>query len=138
MRNPLPEPLERTRQTTGAYASKPGERAGVFIVPTPWKTKIHCVLGTDDSGTWERVSAMAEQKRGDFRPPTWDEMQFVKRSFWADDELVVQFHPAGERFTGTVSSMLHLWHATEAAIPTPEADLLTIPRPSRIIRPFKS
>lgn len=43
----------------------------------------------DPAVPWEHVSVSVSGAR---RCPTWEEMDAVKRLFWADDETVMQLH----------------------------------------------
>lgn len=59
---------------------------------------------SDGPEGWEHVSVSRHD-----RCPTWDEMQWVKEMFWADDEVVVQYHPAKDRYVNRMPYCLHLW-----------------------------
>jgi hypothetical protein len=69
---------------------------------------------------WEHVSVRARTKGAkEDRCPTWEEMCFVKRLFWKDDETVIQYHPPEENYINDHSAVLHLWRPIQAAIPMP-------------------
>lgn len=55
---------------------------------------------------WEHVSV---SKLDSITPPTWDEMCFIKRKFWRDDETVIQFHPTQSEYVNLHPGVLHLW-----------------------------
>lgn len=71
-----------------------------------------------DGGGWEHTSVSAN--RGDKqRTPTWKEMCYVKKLFWDDEDVVVQFQPRASEYVNFHPNVLHMWRPTEAAIPTP-------------------
>jgi hypothetical protein len=65
-------------------------------------------------GGWDHVSVSYTH-----RCPTWEEMQRVKEMFYADDEVVVQYHPASDQYVNNHPYCLHLWKPHEERIPTP-------------------
>lgn len=68
-----------------------------------WKAK-KLVGGALPGKPWEHVSVSLKD-----RCPTWDEMNFVKETFWRDDECVVQFHPPKSSYINIMPYCLHLW-----------------------------
>ena len=79
-----------------------------------------CSDGTDwkeeglDGPPWEHVSVSTA-----VRTPTWAEMCYVKRLFWDDDEVVVQFHPAEKNYVNVHPNCLHMWRLKNAELPMP-------------------
>jgi len=65
---------------------------------------------------WEHVSVSTPH-----RTPTWKEMHYVKALFWADDEIVMQLHPAQSDWVNNHAHCLHLWRPLGREIPTPPA-----------------
>ena len=63
---------------------------------------------------WEHVSVST---RG--RCPNWDEMCFVKKLFWAPDDVVIQFHPAESNYVNNHPYCLHLWRPQAIELPQP-------------------
>src|SRR3990172_9094673 len=63
---------------------------------------------------WEHVSVSLPN-----RCPTWDEMCFVKRTFWDTEDVVVQFHPPESRYINKHPYCLHLWRPIGVEIPLP-------------------
>ncbi len=63
---------------------------------------------------WEHVSVSKPH-----RPPSWEEMDFVKRLFWFDDEVVMQLHINDQRKINHNEFTLHLWKPLGLAIPLP-------------------
>ena len=75
-------------------------------------------LGESGYG-WEHVSVSLQN-----RCPTWDEMAFVKRLFWGDDETVIQFHPPKSQYVNCHPFTLHLWRNTLDEIALPPTRLI--------------
>lgn len=86
--------------------SQPGENWGFFVVERPTGTlRVIATDGVDIDGYgWEHVSVSLAS-----RCPTWEEMSFVKRLFWADDETVLEFHPPKTKYVNLAETCLHLW-----------------------------
>jgi hypothetical protein len=63
---------------------------------------------------WEHVSVSTST-----RCPTWDEMEYVKRLFFEDDETVVQYHVPVSEHINLHPFVLHLWRPVGLAIPRP-------------------
>jgi len=89
------------------------------------------VVISSDGGGWEHVSVSCAD-----RCPTWEEMCFIKDKFWSQDESVVQYHPARDRYVNNHPFCLHLWKrvGTEMSLPPPEyVGVLTVT--NRVVRP---
>jgi hypothetical protein len=54
------------------------------------------------------------------RCATWEEMCYIKSIFWADEDCVIQFHPAKADHVNMHQFCLHLWRPTEQTFPTPD------------------
>ena len=65
-------------------------------------------------GGWDHVSVSLKN-----RPPSWEEMQYVCRLFFDDDETVLQYHPPRHLHRNLHTNCLHLWRpqAAEVALP---------------------
>lgn len=122
MRGNATKNIEQYRVRDGAMASSPEDgRNGAFRIPTP--TGMLAVIVSDGSDwaeselpppAWEHVSVSLAA-----RCPTWSEMDFVKRIFWRDDELVLQFHVPREQHINCHPYCLHLWKPVGVTIPLP-------------------
>lgn len=53
------------------------------------------------------------------RCPTWEEMAFVKKLFWAGDEAVVEYHVPAKQHVNNHEYCLHLWKPVGVDIPLP-------------------
>lgn len=65
---------------------------------------------------WEHVSVSHRD-----RTPTWDEMDRIKREFWAPKDTVMQLHVPPVDHINLSPHCLHLWRPIESAIPRPPA-----------------
>ncbi len=116
--------IEQFRIATGRMASKKSYGAnGAFVVPCEDEMlTIVCSNGDDWSKcglalpAWEHVSVSTPT-----RCPTWEEMDFVKKIFWRDDELVVQFHVPKSQHVNYHEHCLHMWKLIDRPFPQPPA-----------------
>jgi hypothetical protein len=71
-------------------------------------------------GGWDHVSvhAAAGYNRTK-RIPTWEEMEFVKRTFFKRDEVAMQLHVPAADHINCNPYTLHLWRPHHARIPLP-------------------
>lgn len=89
-----------------------GAPYGAFRLTAPTGLTLTIIASSD--GDWEHVSVSTPN-----RCPTWEEMQFVKETFWGDNEEVMQVHPKKENYVNVHPYCLHLWRPTAAEIPMP-------------------
>ena len=94
---------------------------GIFKVP--FKNRyLNCVVSDGGGDGWEHVSVSAKFKKGkqwQTRIPSWQEMCFIKDLFWADDEVVIQLHPAKGNYVNNHPHVLHLWRPLNENVPLP-------------------
>lgn len=115
--------VDRYRVRTGPMASDDSAGAnGAFFLPGP-NGDVLTVVISDGSGwrhsgfvgePWEHVSVSCET-----RTPTWEEMEWVKRVFWRDDECVIQYHPPRDKYVNCHPHVLHMWKPQGTYIPMP-------------------
>ena len=87
-----------------------------------WKDGVELQFIASWGGGWEHVSVKACIEPGlawELRIPTWDEMCFVKETFWADDECAFQLHPPKVDYVNTHPCVLHLWRPVGGGILMP-------------------
>jgi hypothetical protein len=65
---------------------------------------------------WDHVSVSVVNKK---RCPTWKEMHYIKRIFWADNEAVMQLHPPASVYVNNHPGVLHMWKPQGIDIPLP-------------------
>lgn len=91
---------------------------GAFMFPfKPWRAQLF-VIASDGAG-WEHVSVS-----NPVRTPTWEEMSFIKQTFWGDEDCVVQFHPPKSEYVNQHPFCLHLWRKIGAEFETPPSILV--------------
>lgn len=71
------------------------------------------VLASTGEG-WDHVSVFNRA-----RCPTWDEMRYVKKLFFRDDEVAMQLHPTKKDYVNYHPRCLHLWRPQDQTIPIP-------------------
>ena len=114
MKAAVPPELEKCRILTGKMASRMIDGFnGCFVIKHRGK---YYILIVSDGGGWEHASVEIEGKN---RPPTWDEMCFVKDLIWRDDEAVIQIYPAKANYVNIHPYVLHLWNPVDQTIPLP-------------------
>lgn len=67
-------------------------------------------------GGWDHVSVSLGS-----RIPCWEEMEFVKRTFFRDDEYAMQLHVPPSAHINHHPNCLHLWRPQCWPIPIPPA-----------------
>lgn len=101
------------------YGEKGDDTCGAFFLRykgTPG-TILRVIASAADG--WDHVSV----SRTD-RCPTWQEMDYVKRMFFKDDEVAFQLHPAVADHINTHPYCLHLWRPTNATFPLPPVEMV--------------
>lgn len=109
------------------FAGNTGERGGAFKI---WRGRVLLLVIANDGEFygWEHVSIHARDNGSPnrMRCPTWDEMDYVKRLFWNDDEAVMQLHPPRAQWVNNHAHVLHLWRPVDVAVPLPPPELVGI------------
>ena len=85
---------------------------GWFSVPIHRKKSMHCIAS--DGGGWDHVSVTLKD-----RLPNYYEMKKIRRLFWGDDDIVVEFHMGKTNHVNINDKVLHLWCKQGDPIPTP-------------------
>lgn len=99
---------------------------GVFMLPSPVPSSALVLPGGAIGGAfvviasvgdgWDHVSVSCRD-----RCPTWDEMDAIKRLFFAPDETAMQLHVPPAEHLCLHPYCLHLWRPLRAPIPRPPA-----------------
>jgi hypothetical protein len=89
------------------------EDGGAFALRSPVDRRVLTVVASNGLD-WDHVSV----SRAD-RVPTWFEMEYVKRLFFTDDEVVMQLHVAVAQHIDIHPNCLHLWKPQATTIPLP-------------------
>lgn len=101
---------DRVRATYGGIGD---ETCGVFIVRVPGTGAVLRVIASCGEG-WDHVSVSRPS-----RCPTWEEMSFVKRAFFRDDEWAIEYHPPIKENISVHDFCLHLWRLQGGVMPIP-------------------
>lgn len=97
----------------GEHEEYPQDLGGVFLVPSPVdgaKLRVHAGVGEG----WDHLSISRP-----LRPPSWTEMEFVKRLFFKPDEVAFQLHVAPADHISVHANCLHIWRPLDVPIPMP-------------------
>lgn len=115
MRLPFSDTIERARLSPHQeYASHRGDDFGYFRFRRKDVALVVIASAGSDEIPWEHVSVSTRN-----RCPTWDEMAWVKRLFFADEEAVVQYHPPKSQYVNHHPFCLHLWKPIGLELPLP-------------------
>jgi hypothetical protein len=126
--------LETYRIRTGLWATPPGSLDGYFRIDRKPLENLVVISSGEDAEKeiyWEHVSVSTRH-----RPPTWNEMCFVKDLFWDPEEPVMQLHPPRSEWVNNHPYTLHLFRPTNCKIPLPPSILVGY-RQLGTIRPAK-
>lgn len=109
----------RNRADEISFAGKTGDGGnGVFWVPSPIDRRVLYVIASDFGG-WDHVSVSRKN-----HCPNWEEMEYVKRRFFEDDETAVQFHVPPKDHRSLHPYCLHLWRFQAQEFPRPPAEMV--------------
>jgi hypothetical protein len=108
---------EEARVTTGGYASKPGDTEGLFVFCRFGVEYLRVIVGVGSG--WDHVSV---SKR--YSTPTWDDMCWMKRLFFRDDECAMQLHVPIADHINIHEHCLHLWRPHDLEIPRPPQEMV--------------
>ena len=110
---------EQYRVRSGRMASDERFKCnGAFMVPNecaPVKGQgARLAVIASEEGGWEHVSVSLPH-----RCPTWEEMCFIKRTFWGPEDVVIQCHPPEADYVNFSEHCLHLWRSVDQQFPMP-------------------
>lgn len=115
-----PQPV--TPHMRDEFVSIPGDHWQMFNgFANVWTFgRLRSIASSGDG--WDHVSVSLEN-----RCPTWNEMEFVKRSFFHVDECVMQLHVPEAEHVNHMPYCLHLWAPQFMIIPRPPNRLVGAP-----------
>lgn len=90
---------------------------GAFEVAGPAGVALRVIAST--SGGWDHVSVSLPA-----RTPTWEEMEFIKRLFFRENETAMQLHVPPAEHINHHPHCLHLWRPQTLAIPRPPKEMI--------------
>ena len=102
-----------SRRVVDLYGNTGDGTAGVFRLPRGGRELV-CVASS--GGGWDHVSVSLIN-----RCPSWNEMEFIKRHFFKDDETAMQLHVPVTQHINCHPFTLHIWRPQQAEIPLPPA-----------------
>lgn len=109
---------ERYRVVSGPLKSSVFDgNNGLFLIPYKLR-RLRCIAS--DGMGWEHVSVST----GLPRIPEWEEMCFIKATFWEDEDWVIQYHPAKSEYVNKHNLVLHLWKPQGIELPKPDKILV--------------
>lgn len=91
---------------------------GAFVFASPQDQQALRAIACVGEG-WDHVSV----SRTD-RCPTWDEMEFVKRKFFREEETAMQIHVPPAKHINCHPYVLHIWRPHAWPIPLPPRDMI--------------
>lgn len=93
-----------------------GEDGGKYVMTSDDDRKILHIVASIGGG-WDHVSISRPE-----RTPTWAEMEQVKRAFFHDHEVAVQYHVPPADHISHHPFCLHLWRPQNRHVPRPPAE----------------
>jgi hypothetical protein len=136
MRKKRPDVLTRNKvkHNDPRYQTARDDWAGVYVVRGPLGDHLFLMIGPGepaivwlqsgfDFPAWDHVSVSVAIKSpedmNNRRLPTWEEMHYVKRLCWDDEETVIQIHAPADAYVNENRWVLHLWKPIGIEIPLP-------------------
>lgn len=114
----LDEYRDVSEQVIAFYGSTGDATTGAFLVPSPIDKQNMRVVAVADSG-WDHVSVSRAN-----RCPNWQEMEYVKRLFFKDDETAMQLHLPPSDHINCHPNVLHIWRPHDVPIPLPPKEFI--------------
>jgi len=105
----------RSKEVLQRYGSFGDEYGGCFAIEIKKrekKTKLHIIASRGDG--WDHVSVSVHN-----RTPTWEEMEHVKRLFFEEHELAIEYHLPPSDHINLHPNCLHIWRPHNDTIPLP-------------------
>lgn len=91
---------------------------GAFVLLSPIDRRQLRVIASNGDG-WDHVSVSLSN-----RCPRWQEMEFIKRTFFLPDEVAMQLHVRPDDHISHHPFCLHLWRPHVGAIPLPPSAMV--------------
>lgn len=95
------------------YGRRGDSGNGVFMLKSPIDGGLLMIVASNGDG-WDHVSVSRSN-----RCPNWPEMDFIKQTFFKNDECVMQLHVPLSDHLNVHPHCLHLWRPQNIAIPRP-------------------
>lgn len=108
----------------GPWSSSLGDgNNGMFAIP---RNGVFLMCLVSDGLGWDHVSVSVREKDGESveRCPTWEELEFVKRTFFSEGETAVQLHVPVSKHINVHNYVLHLWRKQGFEYPLPPSAMV--------------
>ncbi len=109
----LADILQQTNLTVDSVSEDGGH--GWILLDKKKPNKRASVVWSNGGG-WDHVSVAWSN-----RTPTWEEMCRVKKMFFRNDEVCVEYHPIESEYVNNHPYCLHIFKPQNEALPTPPA-----------------
>lgn len=76
------------------------------------------VIIASSDGVWDHISVHSVGEHGS-QTPTWDEMDYVRKLFFRNDEWVIQYHAPTDKHINDHQHVLHMWRPQIEKLPVP-------------------
>ena len=108
--------LEDIKQNRYIEIKREG-RDGIGGVIYDKKTRVKLNFIMSWGAGWEHCSVSITDRYK--RTPSWEQMCFIKDSFWNEDECCIEYHSAKKDYVNNHEYCLHIWKPIDQEIPTP-------------------
>lgn len=103
---------DTSQRVINYYGGIGDDTCGVFLIPHPLGAKLRVIASSGEG--WDHLSISLEH-----RCPTWNEMDYVKRMFFKEDEVAMQLHVTPKEHINCHKYCLHIWRPHNEVIPLP-------------------
>ena len=86
------------------------------------KTRVKLNFIVSWGAGWEHCSVSITDRYK--RCPSWEQMCFVKETFWNEDECCIEYHPAKKDYVNNHEYCLHIWRPINVEIPMPPSIMI--------------
>lgn len=113
---------------------------GFFILPHHRIADYFYNVQASDGNGWEHISVtlsrkeiVVRKKRKEYQTKqvqrccTWEEMCYIKSSFWDEEDSVIQLHAPKSMWVNNHPYCLHLWKPLDKDIPLPDQIMVGLP-----------
>ena len=106
---------EWVKQEIGAYYNR---NNAAFVIPYYGVSMLRVIASRAGRG-WDHVSVSLPD-----RPPTWYELEHVRKLLFFDNEVAVQYHVPSQDHVNIHPNTLHMWRPVHKKLPMPPKELV--------------
>lgn len=115
--------IEEIKQNKYIEIKKEGrDGIGGVIYDKNTRVKLNFIMSW--GAGWEHCSVSITDRYK--RTPSWEQMCFIKNSFWNENECCVEYHPAKKDYVNNHEYCLHIWKPIEQELPMPPSIMVGI------------